>query len=229
MALPILQVPIHSITLPVSKKIIEIKPFVIKEEKSLLTSINTENKEEILKIFNILIENCVVTKDFNIKELNMVDFFYLILSIRMKSTGEEIEGSLKCKYCKKNTLFAVNLEESLKFENINKEIETVSVNDKLVVQMILPNINLLFENDKLEVIDLICSSIKSIVYEEIVYNDFTIKEFKENILFNLTNQEIKKISDGLERLPKIKIAFKFICTNCGKENEFETEEIIDFF
>jgi hypothetical protein len=48
--LPQLELPVHIIELPVSKQKVKITPFVVKQEKSLLTSI-TENAQDNLEIF----------------------------------------------------------------------------------------------------------------------------------------------------------------------------------
>jgi hypothetical protein len=228
MALPILELPIHIITLPISKQKVEFRPFVIKEEKSFLTSINTDKKEDILRMFNILIENSIVSKDFDIKKLNIIDFFYLILNIRMKSTGEDISGQLHCHHCNKKTDFTANLEESMLIENQENVKILIKVNENLSLSVGPPRINVLFETEDSNVIDILASSILTVIYDEKVYTDFSIEEVKNNILQNLPKVSLEGISEKMEGLAKMKLKIKFICNNCTKESEFVTDNIMDF-
>ncbi len=225
MNLPKLNLPIHICELPVSKQKLEIHPFVIKQEKSLLTSIDTKKKQDTIQVFKRLIQDCVITEKFNITELNIVDFYYLILFIRIKSTGEMIDGSLECSECKKKTEFEINLEDSIIIKNEDKRNIIVKINDNLSLRLIPAKIDSIFENDKVSIIDIVAGSIDTVIIDDKVFKDFTSKELIENILNIFTKMDFEKISKGMEQLTRLIIKFNFKCIHCGSLNVHETEDI----
>lgn len=229
MGLPILQLPIHIVELPVSKRKVQYKPFVVKEEKSFLTSINTDNQEDIVNLFEKLVENCVIDDDLDVKSLNIVDFFFLIIHIRMKSTSELLTGVLQCKHCEKKTEFEVNLEESLVIENADNDRVVVEVNDIVSLEVIPPRIQAFFQKEKASLVDIIANSVNTVIYEGKVYDEFTVEELKANILSNLVKKEYDRISEGMAKLAKLKTKFKYICIHCAKTNDYETDNIVNFF
>ena len=226
--LPKLELPIHFIELPVSKREIEIRPFVVKQEKSLITSLDPTKREEAIKVFEMLIKDCVITEDFNIKDLNIVDFFYLILQIRMKSTGETVEGQLKCEKCEKLTDFDINLEDSILIKNADTVENIIKINDKLSVRIIPSNIKIMFTKEDVDIIDVVASSIDTIIYKKKIYNYFTQKELKENILNFLTKKDYDIISKGMEKVARLYISFDYDCFHCGHINKYETDDVANF-
>lgn len=229
MALPKLELPIHKIVLPISKQKIDFRPFVMREEKSFLTSINTENKEDIVELFKTLVNACVLTETFKIEQLNVVDLFYLILQIRMKSTGETIEGKLKCSECGKDSDFSINLEEALKIQNQEHIDYLVTINKDLSLQLVPPKIEMMLSLKDMTKFQIIGSSIKSVLFKNIVYTDFDQAELEENILSNLTQKDFDVIGSGMEQLARIVIDFDFTCTRCAKPQHYFSDDIIGFF
>jgi hypothetical protein len=215
--------------LPVSKRKVQYKPFVIKEEKSFLTSINTDNQEDIISLFEILVKNCVIDDDFDVKELNVVDFFFLIIHIRMKSTSEMLDGKLECSHCKKSTEFQVNLEKSLVINNPENTKVAVKVNDVLGLELVPPKIEAFFNKEKATIVDVIANSISTVIHDDKVYDDFTLEELRSNILDNLVKKEFDIISQGMGELAKLTTEFKYVCMNCAKQNEYKTDNIVNFF
>jgi len=169
-----------------------------------------------------------MTEEFDIKTLNIVDFFYLILFIRLKSTGEITEGTLECSKCKKQTEFEFNLEEAIKIKNKEEVSKTVHVNKELSLRLIPSNIRTLIAKKDLDVIDIVSSSIDAVIYNKKIFKDFSEEELQENILNVLTKKDFDIISKGLEKLAKLYIAFDYICIHCGEINKYETDDILNF-
>lgn len=225
MSLPKLSAPIHTIELPVTKQIIDFQPFLVKQEKSMLTSIDPKKKDEAVKIFKKLLQDCVITEDFDIASLNIVDFYYLVLYIRMKSSGEMIDGQLPCKECKKKTTFEINLEESI--EIINKDVlyKTVKVNERVSLKLIPTNVNSLFIKKEVELVDLVAGSVDKVIIDTTIYKDFTQEELIENVFSTFTKINYDKISNGLEQLVRLIVKFDYICIHCGHKNNHKTDDI----
>ena len=227
MSLPSLVLPIHTIELPISKRKIQIKPFLIKEEGSFLTAINTDNNDDLLKIFTILVDTCVLTEGFKKEDICINDFFFLIMNIRMKSTGELIDGTVQCKHCGKQTDFSANIEDAMKIINIDAGEQMVKISDLISMKLKTPSIDSLTASDKgsLSTLYIVAHSIDTVIFDEKIYNEFTVDELIEKILGNMTKQDFVKISDGMEKMPRLVIEFNFMCMNCGKENEYKTDDI----
>jgi hypothetical protein len=235
--LPTLTLPIHKIILPFSKQEVEIRPYIIKEEGSILTML--ENKKEVdenvTETYKKIISNCVVTENFDISKLNMHDFFFLIIEIRMKSHGEVIECQSKCDFCEKQSEFDINLEESLKVTNENSTKLTTKISKDLSLEVITPNIDSILELSKIEennveyTLRFVSNSISKVIYNEQIYKDFTPEEVRKNILDNLTQKEFITITENIEKLAKLIIEFNFTCNHCGKKNSKVITDVMNFF
>jgi len=225
MGLPKLELPIHIIELPVSEKKIEIRPYVVKQEKSLLTSIDPDKPGEAVRVFKRLLEDCIVTKDFDISTLNIVDFYYIVLHIRMKSTGEVTEGMLECSECKKKTEFSTNLEDAIVVKNKKVLNKLAKINEDLSVRVVPSKIDALLESDSINVLDLIACSIDMVVIKKEIYKDFEKQELIDNILGSFTKMDYEIVSKGMEELINISIKFEYKCLHCGHINIYETYDI----
>ena len=86
MALPKLETPKHSCTLPGNGQTVTYRPFLVGEQKLLLIAQESENQNDMLREMMRLIEIC--TDDVKVRELTSIDIEWLFLNIRMKSIGE---------------------------------------------------------------------------------------------------------------------------------------------
>ncbi len=237
MALPTLKLPTHKITLPFSKQEIEIRPYVIKEEGTILTMLEGKKTVDVdvTDVYKRIISNCVVTKDFVTSKLNMHDFFYLIIQIRMKSHGEVVETISVCDKCKKKSEFDLNLEEAIKVSNEDKLTSLVKINKELVLEITTPNIDVILDlsesksNNVEYTIQFVANSITKVIWSEKIYKDFAPAELITNILENLTQKEFKKITKEIEQLAKLILKFNFTCMHCGQVNQKTVDNVMDFF
>ena len=78
MALPVLESNRYFSDLPVSKEKVEYRPFLVKEQKILLTALESEDAEQINASIVELLKNCVLNEvDFD--KLPISDMEYLFL------------------------------------------------------------------------------------------------------------------------------------------------------
>ena len=99
MAIPKIQnVPTKNVTLPLLKKKIKIRPFLVKEEKILLMARedDSENKvEEYMNAMKQIIDACTHGQ-VDPETLSQPDLEYIFLQIRMMSKGETSKFQYKC-------------------------------------------------------------------------------------------------------------------------------------
>jgi hypothetical protein len=96
MALPKIDVPTYEIELPVSKKKIKFRPFLVKEQKNLLMAIESTDSVTVQQAISDVLNNCTLTEKINIDKLPIVDVEYYFLHLRAKSVGEVIESKYRC-------------------------------------------------------------------------------------------------------------------------------------
>jgi hypothetical protein len=94
MALPKLETPTYELTLPSSGERITFRPFLVKEYKILLTTLDAENAE-INRIVTELVDACTFNK-LKIDTLANFDIEYIFLNMRAKSIGEITNLLLNC-------------------------------------------------------------------------------------------------------------------------------------
>ena len=137
MALPKLNVPVYEAVLPSTEKVIKYRPFLVKEEKILLTAMEDGNEKTIANAINQIIKNCVQGK-INVKELPTFDLEYLFLRLRAKSVGEKVTLGLKpwgCpnnngELCENSTQVDIDLEE-VKVIKDEKHSSKILLDDKI--------------------------------------------------------------------------------------------------
>ena len=100
MALPVLSndKPMYEVTVPSSQETYKFRPFLVKEQKSLLVAFASQDNKQILTTMLNCIESCVPGLD--IKKLATFDMDYVFTQIRAKSVGETstiLSACIKCK------------------------------------------------------------------------------------------------------------------------------------
>ena len=76
MALPRIDCPVFDLTLPLSKKNIKFRPFLVKEQKNLLMALEADDKQTIERNIKQILHNCTLTDDVEIDRLPVVDVEY---------------------------------------------------------------------------------------------------------------------------------------------------------
>ena len=97
MALPKLSVPQYKVELPSSGEQLNMRPYLVKEEKVLLIALESKDAVQIQNAVKNLIMSCYDLKDA--KKLTSFDLEYLFLQLRAKSVGENIALRAKCEKC----------------------------------------------------------------------------------------------------------------------------------
>ena len=90
MPLPKVSTPVFELDLISSNKKIKYRPFLVKEEKSLLIALESGEEKTILNTLKNVLKSCVISR-VKIDELPSFDLEFLFLNIRGKSVGESVE------------------------------------------------------------------------------------------------------------------------------------------
>jgi len=241
--LPKIDVPIYDLTLPLSKKNIKFRPFLVKEEKILLMAVESQDENAITLAIKQILNNCCIT-ELNVEDLPILDLEFFFLNLRARSIGELIELQYKC-----NNIIPEKEEDDKTCGNLVKlsfnalevapEVDSnhsnkIQLTDKLGLMMKYPSFTLSEKIKDMEevegIIKIIVDCIDFIYDEEAVYYSKDVDE-KEMIEFidSLSREQFTKVQNFFDTIPKLKKDLKFTCTKCKYEETLVLEGIQSFF
>ena len=236
MPLPTISVPKYKLKIPSSGKMITYRPYLVKEEKILLTALETDGSEEALfDALLTLITACVETKGFSVNDIAMFDLEYIFTQLRAKSVGEVVNMNIKCQNdeCGISFPWEVDISE-LKVNRTKGHDNKIQLSDQLGVVMKYPSV----DNAKAiessgkteELFSLIASCIDSIYTQDEVfsYKDHSFEEI-ETFIEQLSPEFFLKITNFLDTMPNMNNEIKCTCPKCKEETTLSIQGIEDFF
>ena len=240
MALPKLNVPVYEAVLPSTEKVIKYRPFLVKEEKILLTAMEAGEDSAMIPAVKQIINNCV-EGNLDVDKLPTFDIEYLFLRLRAKSVGEQVTLGLKPWGCPKNkgelcensTQVNVNLEE-VNVIKTEKHSNKIMLDDKIGIQLSYPDMSKLGKVDKIDTaeagMNIIKDCIDMIYTEEEMYErgTFTDKELDE-FVESLNTQQFTLIKNFFDTMPVLKHTVKYKCEICGEDKETTIQGLNSFF
>lgn len=229
MSLPILETPTFVLKLPSTGEKVKYRPFLVKEYKTLLTALESDN-EEILRIVTELVDICTFNT-LNIDKLANFDIEYLFLNIRAKSIGETAKLTLTCTKCETPIEFEIDLTR-LEVEKNENHTKKIMITDSIGVEMRYPKfeemVNI-YQNFKSEnILELLCECIESVYTLDEIHTDYT-KEELENFVNSFSKSQFDKLEEFMLTMPKIVQHIEQDCTECGTKNTVNLEGLQNFF
>ena len=234
MALPTLEVARYTTELPITKKKVVYRPFLVKEQKVLLIAMESEETEQATSSMLELIKNCVFNLDKigKLEDLPMMDLEYLFVQIRIKSVGETVEVTIPCDKCEETTDVSIDLTTATMSDKVpDSKIELL---DGIGITLTYPTISNIEEIEDIKqtqaVFDLIYNSIETIYNGDEVFtkDDIERKELEE-FLDQFTADQFKKVQDYFMNMPRYSKKVNFVCSKCETNNEKELVGVMDFF
>jgi hypothetical protein len=240
MALPKLDVPTYEIELPISKKKIKYRPFLVKEQKNLLMALESNESSTIQQNVRDILNNCTLTEGINIDKLPIIDVEYYFINLRSKSVGEIVETRYRCnneveeKVCGNIMEASVNLQniQPYREEEVSPEIQ---LTDKVMIKMKYPEFGIIKDSLNMEDItevtfNLISESIEHIYDGDQFYYAHEAEpgemlEFVEG----LNQSQFEKVEHFFNNLPKLKETVEMTCSKCGFHHTIDVEGLENFF
>ena len=237
MALPKLNVPVYEAILPSTEKVIKYRPFLVKEEKLLLTA-QESGEEAVLPAVKQIINNCV-QGGLDVDSMPIFDIEYLFLRLRAKSIGEEVTLGLKpwgCpqnngELCKFTTEVIINLEE-IECKKGKNHSSKIMLDDNIGIVMKYPDISQVgMKGSEIEMgMKVIKSCINMIFTKEETHekDSFTDKDLDE-FIDSLNSKQMENINNFFDTMPTIKHTAKYTCKTCNEEKETIVQGLQSFF
>lgn len=240
MALPKVDVPTYNIDLPLSKKKIKFRPFLVKEQRNLLMAMEANDSETVHNAIRDILNNCTLTKDIDLDALPILDVEYYFLQLRAKSVGEVVEMKYRCNNVVDDKECGNTMESKLNLNDVKvKQEESVSpeiqITDKLTVRFKYPQFDMVKGSMKYEDVadltfSLIAQSIEWVFDGEQYYygKEQTEQELLE-FIEGLNQEQFEKVEKFFENLPKLHETIEIKCKKCGFEHKIEVEGLESFF
>ena len=237
MALPLNVTPSYQLEVPSTGQRVNYRPFLIKEEKTLLIAQQSEDPKVMVESLKEVIKSCI-KDDINIDSLALFDLEYIFTQIRAKSVGEVVELVFPCDTCtdeKAKTKVTIDLTKIQVVKSEDHQT-TIPLFGEVGVMMKYPNMDTLQKLESLDVTDfntifsVVAESIDAIYNnEEVFYSKDQTKEELLEFLGNLTSEQFGKVQKFFETMPKMKQDVEYKCPVCGKEHKKTLEGLQSFF
>ena len=232
MSLPTLSIPKYTLTIPSSKKVVQYRPFLVREQKILLLAMNSDNEKEILSAMCEIIKNCVDGIS-NPEEIPIFDIEYIFMKIRAKSVGESVDVTIQCPKCQAKNNASVDLDStSVIFDE--KATTKIMITDNIGVILNYPCLKdaaLDIDSSSAdEIIHYIAKSINCVFDGDVVHTkkDFTTDEIIK-FVESFTSGQMEKISYFYNHMPQLKKDIECTCFSCKNEFKVSFEGLRDFF
>lgn len=235
MALPKIDVPLYDLNLPSNDKKISFRPFLVKEEKLILMAAVSNDEAEIKRTIKQVVNNCIVSKDFDIDEAPVFDIEYVLMNIRIKSIGDVIKNQYVCnnvvdeKKCGNEFNVDIRLNE---IETIKEPVkDEIWLTKDVGVKMRWPRFSSV-KNNKKDAFDyeLIAECVEYVFDKEQTYKlrEQSKKEIEE-FFDGLSKEQFDKITDYLKKIPRFEVHKKHKCEKCGFEHSIDIKDMLSFF
>lgn len=236
MQLPKIQTPVYKTKLISNNKQIILRPFLVKEEKILLTSMQTQDKEVIIENYIQILKNCILTENIDIENMASFDAVYIFIELRKKSMGEIINISVKDTETQKYFDVEMDLNEVkiIKNKKINEKIQlTEQIGIILKYPTIRQALDLSLQKtenlDPNKITDILINCIDKIYDTEKVYNiqDYTKEEIIQ-FIDQMSTSMVSSVSEFFINIPKVIFEKEYVSPFTGKMVKVRIENFMDF-
>ena len=235
MALPKLDTPTYTLELPSTGEEIKYRPFLVKEQKTLLILQESEDKRDIINGLQKIVTDCTFDK-LNMSKMPIFDFEYLFLKIRCKSVGETAELNLTCPDDNVTTVpVTINLDE-IDVQVTEEHTDTIKITDNINMILRWPTVydvgDVESPTDNLvdNVIALLKKCITQINEGDTIHNrtDMSSEELDE-FIDSLPSDTFEDVGKYFETMPQLLHVVNITNPKTKVDNEIVIQGLESFF
>ena len=235
MALPKLDTPTYTLELPSTGEEIKYRPFLVKEQKTLLILQESEDKRDIINGLQKIVTDCTFDK-LNMSKMPIFDFEYLFLKIRCKSVGETAELNLTCPDDNVTTVpVTINLDE-IDVQVTEEHTDTIKITDNINMVLRWPtdydvgDVESTTDNLVDNVIALLKKCITQINEGDTIHNrtDMSSEELDE-FIDSLPSDTFEDVGKYFETMPQLLHVVNITNPNTKVDNEIVIQGLESFF
>ena len=239
MPLPKINTPTYELVLPSNGKKIKYRPFLVREEKSLIMAMESEDMKQITSSIVQILGDCIITKDVKVESLSTFDIEYLFLNVRAKSVGETVEVNVTCPDDGETQVELEIAIDSIKVQKTRGHKNIIKLDDELMMKLKYPSMDQFIESnfetsekgsEVSQSLSMITSCIDTIYNEEESWeaSDCTRKELDE-FIEQLNTKQFKEVEKFFSTMPKLSHKVKVKNPNTDVESEVVLEGLASFF
>ena len=242
MALPKLDTPTYELELPVSKKKIKYRPFLVKEQRNLLMALESNDSNSTQSAIRDILSNCTLTEGVDLDKLPIIDIEYYFINLRAKSVGEIVESKYRCNNIVEDKECGNIMEKNIDLTQINIQVNEdikpeIKLTPILTIKMKYPEFGVVKDSLKYEDINevtfnMIAESIEYIydsVEEQFYYGHEAEPGEMLNFVESMNQEQFSKVEQFFDNLPKLKETVEIDCSKCGFHHTIEVEGLESFF
>jgi hypothetical protein len=240
MALPKIDTPVYDLDLPLSKKHIRFRPFLVKEQKNLLMAMEADDKETIERNIRQVLTNCTMTEGFDVDSLPVIDVEYYFINLRARSVSEIVENKYICTNEVDGTQCGNKMQTSFNLLDIKVDInpnakDVIQITDKISIKLKYPQFSLIEKLKRKETavdiaFEIVVDSIEYIFDGEQYYHakESTKEELME-FIESLNQDQFAKLEEFFDNVPKLNRKLEMKCSKCGFDHTISMEGLESFF
>ena len=237
MTLPSIETPRYELTLPSTDKVVQYRPFLVKEEKILLVAMESNDNKEILNAIKEILTACTYEK-IDVNTLPIFDVEYIFLQIRSKSVGEVSKVKLLCPD-DKETYADVEIDltkVNVQVDDAHTNNVVIDENRKLGIVFNYPTLEMtkagfnVTDTDIDSLFEIMANSINHIYEGDKIYpSKDSTKEEMRKFLEGLPQTAFNKIKTFFETMPQLRHSVEVENPKTKVKSTIVLQGIRDFF
>jgi len=240
MALPKIDTPVYDLELPLSKKQIRFRPFLVKEQKNLMMAMEADDKETIERNIKQVLTNCTLTDGIVIDNLPVIDVEFYFIQLRARSVGEIVENRYICTNEIEGTQCGHKMDAKFNLLDISVDIDpeakdVIKINESISIKLKYPEFSLVEKLKKKEnavdiAFEVVIDSIEYIFDGEQYHyaSEVTRKELTD-FIESLNQEQFGRLEEFFNNLPKLNKKIDLKCGKCGFDHAISMEGLESFF
>jgi len=239
MSLPIIVAPTYDIKLVSLPHPVTYRPYLVKEEKLLLTAQQSEDPKDIERAIKQIARNCT-DGAVDVDALPLFDLEYLFLQLRAKSVNNIVTLRYGCRnptsngVCGAPVTIEVNLDE-VKIDVPEGHTNRVMLTETVGVTLKYPCVNHLDAfNSELGNVDVVQVLIDCL--DTVFGTDGTVSEIRETdpaevraFVESLSIPQVENLKVFFETMPRLSHTMTFACPKCAYTEDIVLTGLLDFF
>jgi hypothetical protein len=244
MALPRVASPTYELKIPSTGQKVSFRPFLVREEKTLLMAMEAGNNQAMTKAMQDIITSCT-EGEVDLKSLASFDIEYFFLQLRGRSIGEVLTINPRrptnfkcCEEATEQDICEVNINiDDITMDTADIKSSEIQITDDIGMKLKFPQIETVQKYatagediETADVFKLIIDCIEYIWDGDEIYKakDSTKKELND-FIESLSSGQFTKVRDFFESMPRLSHTIDWKCPKCEKSKSLQIQGIESFF
>jgi len=244
MALPRVASPTYELKVPSTGEKVKYRPFLVKEEKTLLMAMEAGDNQAMSRAMRDIITACTEGA-VDLKTLASFDIEYFFLQLRGRSVGEVLtinphrpKNFTCCKEGTEGDICAVEINiDDVVMDTTKIKASEINITENIGLKLKFPQIETVQkyagEGEDIKSEDVFKLIIDCIDYiwdgDEIFKAKDSTKKELNDFIESLSSAQFTKVRDFFESMPRLRHEIDWKCPRCEKSTSLVIEGIDAFF